>query len=737
MRILKRPPVTDSMEHVIFESMFCSIIAYLCILIFFGSSPYTAAALIALALACYFTLRFFMYRATVQDINDAERKQAFIAHFTKCFYPLSAFLTRYHPDWYPPPIQRRLSFAIATYATFFRDLDRANGKPPSTEPDYVLIGSFRDTRAIFPAAWNYETTTHFCQPISGILDMFSISAGLTLAENIQYSNVLTAFFEAKTDTAKEKAENQFPPELVEKTNRVFDALRSLPKTTDTITAEIERCAERLTALIPEYIAQIRVVIGSVPNDVPMIYREDERFQHTYIIGKTGSGKSTLLRNLITQDIHHGNGIIVLSPENGLFEDLLKYVPESRKNDLIYFDPTDIQPPVIGFNPLILEKGEDLEAKAGETMTIFKRALGDLGVTMEPLIRNAVYALLQCPNSTITDIYHLIDPDNRTLRRTIANTGTVDDITRKFWIDYDKSTYYQKSFMPVVNRLSIFFRPPLSLILSTPALSFKDEMNKASRLIFLNLSRLRDLQQQSTGQLILAQIQQALLSRDEIPEQHRIPYYLYIDEFQTYAADSEGSLIKLFNGARKFRLAVTIAHQTTADIPAKLLSAIVGNVGTVACRQLAAEDAPFFARQLQIKRSGSEAAAPEVLQNLTRADAYVATPSQQIGVRITVPKDPLVSRPVSIPKQELTTLSKRNYGLIPDIEPAAADEDTPQEHVEEPLDTAAPQPPPAPRAERPKAKAPETPTPQPKPKSPPRRKRNRFDEDVGDPEIEIR
>jgi hypothetical protein len=390
-------------------------------------------------------------------------------------------------------------------------------------------------------------------------------------------------------------------------------------------------------------------------------------------------------------------------------------------DLIYFDPTDIQPPIIGFNPLMLEQGEDLEAKAGETMTIFKRALGDLGVTMEPLIRNAVYALLQCPNSTITDIYHLIDPEDPTLRRTIANAATVDDLTRKFWIDYNKSTYYQKSFMPVVNRLSIFFRPPLSTILSTSALSFKEEMNKSSRLIFLNLSRLRDLQHESTGQLILAQIQQALLSRDEIPEQHRIPYYLYIDEFQTYAADSEGSLIKLFNGARKFKLAVTIAHQTTADIPSKLLSSIVGNVGTVACRQLAAEDAPFFARQLQIKRPNSEAAAPEVLQNLTRADAYVATPSHHIGVHISIPKDPIVPRPAPLPKDELLAISKKNYGLQPATKSATTAPDTQHEHVEEPPDT-----PPA-QTEMPKKEPAKRTT---------RRRRTRFDDDQGNPEIEV-
>ena len=113
-------------------------------------------------------------------------------------------------------------------------------------------------------------------------------------------------------------------------------------------------------------------------NTPLTYKHNERFRHTYLIGTTGSGKSTLLLNLITQDIHHGYGIIVLSPENDLFDKLLAYIPASRMNDLIYCDPKDITPPVIGFNPFMLEEGEDLEAKAGETMTVLERALGDLG-----------------------------------------------------------------------------------------------------------------------------------------------------------------------------------------------------------------------------------------------------------------------------------------------------------------------------------------------------------------------
>jgi ABC-type dipeptide/oligopeptide/nickel transport system ATPase subunit len=94
-----------------------------------------------------------------------------------------------------------------------------------------------------------------------------------------------------------------------------------------------------------------------------------------VIGRTGSGKTTLLKNLITQDLRNPKqGVIVISPENKIFEELLDLLPPERAASLIYFDPTDTKEPVIGFNPFILEDGDDLNQKSQETYTIFERAL---------------------------------------------------------------------------------------------------------------------------------------------------------------------------------------------------------------------------------------------------------------------------------------------------------------------------------------------------------------------------
>ena len=180
--------------------------------------------------------------------------------------------------------------------------------------------------------------------------------------------------------------------------------------------------------------QHHTVIGQTFTTSPSLYHAPpdplltlplrDRFRHGYIIGKTGAGKTNLLKHLITQDLNNPDvGLILLSPEDGIFQSLLPAIPESRKDDLIYFDPTDTLDPVIGFNPFDFTDADDLDPrdkenyltlKAGETYTILERALGDLGVKMTTLMQNIAYALLQTPDATILDFDKLLTPhDNAT------------------------------------------------------------------------------------------------------------------------------------------------------------------------------------------------------------------------------------------------------------------------------------------------------------------------------------
>src|SRR6267142_65414 len=48
-------------------------------------------------------------------------------------------------------------------------------------------------------------------------------------------------------------------------------------------------------------------------------KNEDRFSHIYIIGKTGTGKSTLLETMALQDLEHGKGFALIDPHGDLAE----------------------------------------------------------------------------------------------------------------------------------------------------------------------------------------------------------------------------------------------------------------------------------------------------------------------------------------------------------------------------------------------------------------------------------
>ncbi len=53
---------------------------------------------------------------------------------------------------------------------------------------------------------------------------------------------------------------------------------------------------------------------------------------------------------------------------------------------------------------------------------------------------------------------------------------------------------------------------------------------------------------------------------------------------------------MLSEVRKMKLSVMLAHQYLAQLPVSLLSAVLGNVGTIISFRVGAEDAPLLARE---------------------------------------------------------------------------------------------------------------------------------------------
>jgi energy-coupling factor transporter ATP-binding protein EcfA2 len=355
-------------------------------------------------------------------------------------------------------------------------------------------------------------------------------------------------------------------------------------------------------------------------------------RHVYIIGKTGSGKTTLLQTLIAQHIENEQGLVILSPENALFDNVLAAIPPERARDVVYFDPTAMESPLVSLSPFTIEPGELIFERMGEVYAVLEAALGELGDSMKALLNKCVYTLLQRPGSTLQDLNRLLKPAPDFRRAIIADTR-IDEETREWWRDtYEgKGSKLPLSAEAILRRLDAFFMPPLSLTISRASFSLTDALNTQKSIFLFNLSRLKGLQAEVMGQLVISSVLQALLARDKQSSSTHLPYHFIIDEFQTYAGTSSKAFIDMFNRARKYRMSMTLAHQVTENIPQELLATIIGNAGTKIIMERPSTDAPFFAKELQLKVPEKETFNAPVLQNLQAHEFFIQTPSNKKGV----------------------------------------------------------------------------------------------------------
>jgi hypothetical protein len=77
---------------------------------------------------------------------------------------------------------------------------------------------------------------------------------------------------------------------------------------------------------------------------------------------------------------------------------------------------------------------------------------------------------------------------------------------------------------------------------------------------------------------------------------RRPFYLYLDEFQTFTGAAETSYANILSRARKYKLGLVIAHQQTGQISQKLLKEIFGNVTTFIAFNVSSEDATKLSQE---------------------------------------------------------------------------------------------------------------------------------------------
>jgi hypothetical protein len=327
----------------------------------------------------------------------------------------------------------------------------------------------------------------------------------------------------------------------------------------------------------------------------------DRLAHMYVIGKTGTGKSTLLHTLTQQDIRAGNGLALLDPHGDLVEKIMAGIPDERKDDVVYFNVPDSSQPY-GYNPLKRVIPEKRPLAASGLLEVFKTMWSDSwGVRMEHILRNALLALLDQPETTLTDILRLLTDDG--FRRQAANKVSNPRV-RDFWLkEYENYSFRLRAeaIVPIQNKVGAFLADPnLYRILTQPKkmIHLRKIMDEG-KVLLVNLAKGKIGEDSAAllGGLLVTTIGLAAFSRADVPEQDRRDFYLYIDEFQNFTTLS---LANMASELRKYHVGMILANQYLTQLKPEIQQAVLGNVGTLISFRLGVKDAAYMAKEFHPK-----------------------------------------------------------------------------------------------------------------------------------------
>lgn len=326
----------------------------------------------------------------------------------------------------------------------------------------------------------------------------------------------------------------------------------------------------------------------------------DRSRHVYIIGQTGAGKSGLLELFALSDIFHNQGYAIIDPHGDFAINNMKFIPGSRLNDVIYFNPADTAYP-LGFNPLEVTNPNQKTNISSEVIGVLKRMFGDSwGPRLEYILRYTILALLDRPEATMLDITRMLT-DKEFRKETLGYCR--DTVVLQFWnVEFASwnDKFVAEAIAPVLNKVGAFTANPIIRnIIGQPKSTFNiRQIMDEGKILIVNLSKglIGEDNAAILGSFLVTKIQLAAMSRSDIPDvRDRRPFYLYVDEFQNFATDSFATIL---SEARKYGLNLTVANQYISQMSETVRDAVFGNVGTMISFRVSADDAPILAKQFE-------------------------------------------------------------------------------------------------------------------------------------------
>ncbi|MFA6344211.1 MAG: type IV secretion system DNA-binding domain-containing protein, partial [Candidatus Gracilibacteria bacterium] len=394
-------------------------------------------------------------------------------------------------------------------------------------------------------------------------------------------------------------------------------------------------------------------------------KNEDRFRHFYVIGQTGTGKSSIFQTMIRQDLEMGHGIAVIDPHGSLIDDILPFIPRSRADDVIYFNPGDLDRPM-GLNLLEGDSPEEKELVASDAMNIMIKLFNEeiFGPRIQDYFRNGCLTLMANPEGgALTDIVRLFTDDDF---QKLQVEHVTNPVVRSFWENQMAKTgarekqemipYFAAKFGQFVTNTMM-----RNIIGQTKSAFDFMKVMQEGKILLMNLSKgeVGEINSKLIGLIIVSKLQMAALRRQKIPKDQRKDFFLYIDEFQNYITDSIESIL---SEARKYRLGLNMAHQYIkqlegADGKSKVKDAVFGNVGTMMAYKIGAQDAEYMAKEM------SPVFSEQDLVNLDKFKAVMklsidTQPSRPFSI---VPLNPYTQKGDMEAAEAFKQLSRLKYG----------------------------------------------------------------------------
>lgn len=397
---------------------------------------------------------------------------------------------------------------------------------------------------------------------------------------------------------------------------------------------------------------------------------NDRRRHMYIIGKTGTGKSEFLKEMILQDIQDGHGVCAIDPHGEFIEDILQLMPPERAEDVIYFNPSDLDRPM-GLNMMEADTEEQKHFVVSSVIGLMYKLYdphrtGIIGPRFEHAIRNAMLTIMSRKGSTFLELVRSLT-DSKFVDELLPYVQ--DPVVRRYWTDQiaQTSDFHKSEVLDyIVSKFGRFVtNKTMRNIIGQPesSFNFRKAMDE-KKIILCNLSKgiLGEEDAKFLGLILVPKVLTAAMSRQDIPMEQRHDFFLYVDEFQNYATEDFAVIL---SEARKYRLNLIVANQFVGQIDEEVKNAVFGNVGTIVSFRIGVPDANFLQHEFTPTFNETD------LTNIEKYHVYVKTivnnePVPPFSMSLEKDMDAVKARMNPKLAEMIKQLSRLKYGKDKDI-----------------------------------------------------------------------